>query len=221
MSKSSKLKYVCWSNYSVNCAFSHIYWFGLNITHLALLSYPNSEFVNNYNLRCTVDILADEIVATEIDQEESDSTGEDLPGDILRCDDHPRCAYYTGHSSIYETVETQFYVCNKSTTKKGCITSYFNVCFTYHAKGNHKRHIKHMTMDVIINLWTFSLPDYVVPRIWIMILTEIVCLFFYLFFKISFWIGMYTDLMSYASPNKWYIIIGISIIVCMTCCFAY
>ncbi len=108
---------------------------------------PNSEFVNNYNLRCTVDLLADEIVATEIDQEEGDSGGEDLPGHILPCDDHPRCSYYTGHSSIYETVETQLYVCNKCTTKKGCITSYFNVCFPCHAKGNHKRHIKHLTVD--------------------------------------------------------------------------
>ncbi len=73
---------------------------------MVLSDRPNSEFVNNYNLRCTVDLLADEIVATEIDQKESDSEGEDLPGDILPCDDHPRCAYYTGHSSIYETVET-------------------------------------------------------------------------------------------------------------------
>ncbi len=55
----------------------------------------NSEFVNNYNLRCTVDLLADEVVATETDQEESGSEGEDLPGDILPCDDHPRCAYHT------------------------------------------------------------------------------------------------------------------------------
>ncbi len=56
----------------------------------------------------TVDLLADERVATEIDQEESDIEWEDLPGDILPCDDLPRCAYYTGHSSIYETVETKF-----------------------------------------------------------------------------------------------------------------
>ncbi len=90
---------------------------------------PNSEFVNNYNLRCTVDLLADEVVATETDQEESETEGEDLPGDILPCDDHPRCAYYTGHSNIYETVETQLYVCNKCTTNKGHITSCFNVCF--------------------------------------------------------------------------------------------
>ncbi len=40
---------------------------------LDLSDSPNSEFVNNYNLRYTVDLLADEIVATEIDQEESDS----------------------------------------------------------------------------------------------------------------------------------------------------
>ncbi len=94
-----------------------------------------------------VDLLADEIASTEIAQDESDSEREDLPGDILPCDDHPWCAYYTGHSSIYETVETQLYVCNKCTTKKGHITSYFNVCFPCHAKGNHKRHIKHMTVD--------------------------------------------------------------------------
>ncbi len=31
----------------------------------------------------TVDLLADELVATEIDQEERDSEGEDPPGDIL------------------------------------------------------------------------------------------------------------------------------------------
>ncbi len=85
---------------------------------LDLSDSPNSEFVNNYNLRCTVDLFADEVVATEIDQEESDIEGEDLAGDILPCDDHPRCAYYTGHSSIYETVETQLYACNKCTTKK-------------------------------------------------------------------------------------------------------
>ncbi len=71
-----------------------------------MLDSPNSEFVNNYSLRCMVDLLADEIVSTGIDQDESDSEGEDLPGDILPCDDQPRCAYYTGHSSIYETVET-------------------------------------------------------------------------------------------------------------------
>ncbi len=39
-------------------------------------------------------------------------------GDILPCDDQPQCAYYTGHSSIYETVETQLYVCNKCTANK-------------------------------------------------------------------------------------------------------
>ncbi len=94
-----------------------------------------------------VDLLADELVSTEIDQEESDSEWEALPGDILPCDDHPQCAYYTDHSSIYETVETQRYVCNKYKTKKGRITSYFNVCFPSHAKGNHKRHIKYMTVD--------------------------------------------------------------------------
>ncbi len=49
----------------------------------------NSEFVNNYNLRCTVDLLADEIVTTGIGQEESDIEEGDLPGDILPCDDHP------------------------------------------------------------------------------------------------------------------------------------
>ncbi len=70
-----------------------------------------------------VDLLADDIVSTEIDQKESDSEGEDLPGDILPCDNHPRCAYYTGHSSFDETVETQLCVCNKCTTKKGRITS--------------------------------------------------------------------------------------------------
>ncbi len=112
-----------------------------------MLDSPNSEFVNNYNLRYMVDLLADEIVSTEIDQDESDSQGENLPGDILPCDDQPRCDYYTGHSSIYETVETQLCVCNKCTTKKGCMTSYFNLCFPCHAKGNHKRHIKHMTVD--------------------------------------------------------------------------
>ncbi len=85
---------------------------------LDLSDSPNSEFVNNYNLRCTVDLLADEIMTTEIDQEETDSEGEDLLGDILPCDDHPWCAFYTGQSSIYETVETQLYVCNKCTTKK-------------------------------------------------------------------------------------------------------
>ncbi len=85
---------------------------------LDLSDSPNSEFVNNDNLKCTVDLLAGEVVATEIDQEESDIEGEDLPGDILPCDDHPRCAYYTGHSSIYETVETQLYVCKMCTTKK-------------------------------------------------------------------------------------------------------
>ncbi len=70
---------------------------------LDLSDSPNSEFVNNYNLRYTVDLLVDDVVATEIDQEESDREAEDLPGDILPCDDHPRCAYYIGHSSIYET----------------------------------------------------------------------------------------------------------------------
>ena len=54
-----------------------------------MLDSPNSESVNNCNLRCTVDLLADEIVSTEIEQEESDSEGEDLPGDILPCDEHP------------------------------------------------------------------------------------------------------------------------------------
>ncbi len=34
-----------------------------------------------------------------------------------------------------------------SAHQKGPITSYFNVCFPCHAKGNHKRHIKHMTAD--------------------------------------------------------------------------
>ncbi len=47
-----------------------------------------------------VDLLADEIVSTEIDQDESDYEGEDLPGDILPCHDQARCAYYIGHSSI-------------------------------------------------------------------------------------------------------------------------
>ncbi len=86
-------------------------------------------------------------MSAEIDQEKSDSEWEALPGDILPYDDQPQCAYYTGHSSIYETVETQLYVCNKCTTNKGHITSYFNVCFPCHAKGNHKRHIRHMTVD--------------------------------------------------------------------------
>ncbi len=54
-----------------------------------MLDSPNNEFVNNYNLRCMVDLLADEIVSTEIDQEESNSEGEDLPGDILPSDDQP------------------------------------------------------------------------------------------------------------------------------------
>ncbi len=49
-------------------------------------------------------------MTTEIYQEESDREREDLPGDILPCDDHPQCAYYTGHSSNYETVEIQRYV---------------------------------------------------------------------------------------------------------------
>ncbi len=53
-----------------------------------------------------------------INQDESDSEGKDLPGDILPYDDQPRCTYYSGHSSIYETVETKLYVCNKCTTKK-------------------------------------------------------------------------------------------------------
>ncbi len=70
-----------------------------------------------------------------------------LPGNILQCADHPRCAYYTGHSSIYETIEPQLYLCNKCTTIKGHITSYFNVCFPCYTKGNHKRHMKHMTVD--------------------------------------------------------------------------
>ncbi len=94
-----------------------------------------------------VDILADEILSAEINQEESDSEREDLPGDLLPCDDHPWRAYYTGRSSIYETVETQLYVCKMCTTKIGRIISYFNVCFPGHAKGDHKRHIKHMTVD--------------------------------------------------------------------------
>ncbi len=40
---------------------------------LGLSDSSNSEFVNKYNLRCTVDLSANEVVATEIDQEESDS----------------------------------------------------------------------------------------------------------------------------------------------------
>ncbi len=107
----------------------------------------NSESGNSYTLSSNVDLLADELVTTEIDQEESNSEGEDLPGDILPCDDQPRCAYFICHSSIYETVETQLYICNKCTTKKGCTTSYFNVCFPCSAKGNHKRHMKYMTID--------------------------------------------------------------------------
>ncbi len=51
---------------------------------LDLSECPQNEFVYNYNLRCTVDLLADEVVATEIDQEESDSERDDLPGDILQ-----------------------------------------------------------------------------------------------------------------------------------------
>ncbi len=101
---------------------------------LDLSDSPNSEFINNYNRRCTVDLLAD-----EIDQEESDSERDDLYFHVMTT--------HTDHSSIYETVETQLYVCNKCTTKKGCITSYFNVYFPCYAKGNHKRHIKHMTVD--------------------------------------------------------------------------
>ncbi len=118
---------------------------------LDLSDSPNSEFINNYNLRCTVDLLANEVVTTEIDQEESDSEGEDLPGDILPCDDHPLCAYYTGHSSIYETVETQLYVCIKCTTIKGCITWYFN-------------YASHVIQKVIIkDAWNIWLPDNGVP----------------------------------------------------------
>ncbi len=60
----------------------------LNLSHS-----PYSEFVNNYNLRCTVDILVDDVVTTEIDQKEIDSEGEDIPGYIFPCDNHPRCAY--------------------------------------------------------------------------------------------------------------------------------
>ncbi len=62
-----------------------------------MLDSPNSEFVNNYNLVCMVDILADEIVSTEIDQEENDRRS------TLQCGDQSRCAYYIGRSSIYET----------------------------------------------------------------------------------------------------------------------
>ncbi len=57
-----------------------------------MLDSPICEFVNNYNLRCMVDLLADEIVSTEIDQDESNSEGKDIPGEILPCDDHTRCA---------------------------------------------------------------------------------------------------------------------------------
>ncbi len=78
-------------------------------------------------------------MATEIDQEESDSEGEDLPGDIIPCDNHPRCAYYTGHSSIYETVETELYVISVQQKK--------NVYFRCYAKGNHRRNMKHITVD--------------------------------------------------------------------------
>ncbi len=63
-------------------AFSHV------SPLLDLSDGPKSEFVNNYNLKCTVDLLADEVVTTEIDQEESDSEDEYLAGDILPCDDH-------------------------------------------------------------------------------------------------------------------------------------
>ncbi len=79
---------------------------------LDLCDSPKSEFVNNYNLRCTVDLLVDEFVATEIDQKERDTEEEDLQGDMLPFVDHPRCTYYTSHSSTYETVET-----NKCITK--------------------------------------------------------------------------------------------------------
>ncbi len=80
-----------------------------------VLDRPNSEFVNNYNLRCSVDLLADEIVSIEIDQEESISAGEDLTGDIIAYDDHPRCTYYTRHSSIYENVDVMQKVIIKDT----------------------------------------------------------------------------------------------------------
>ncbi len=43
----------------------------LNVQAFSLVSpvldSPKSEFVNNYNLRCMVDLLADEIVSAEID----------------------------------------------------------------------------------------------------------------------------------------------------------
>ncbi len=42
---------------------------------LDLSDSPNTEFLNNCNLRSTVDILADEFVATEIDHKESDTEG--------------------------------------------------------------------------------------------------------------------------------------------------
>ncbi len=66
-----------------------------------MLDSPNSEFVNNYNLRCMVDVLADKIVSTEIDQDESDSQGEDLPGDILPCDDHTMCLLISSKQYLY------------------------------------------------------------------------------------------------------------------------
>ncbi len=50
---------------------------------LDLSDSPNSEFINYYNLTCIVDLLADEVVATEIEQEESDNAGDNLPGDIV------------------------------------------------------------------------------------------------------------------------------------------
>ncbi len=48
---------------------------------LDLSDSPHSEFVNNYILKCNVDLLADEVMATEIDQEISDSERDDLPED--------------------------------------------------------------------------------------------------------------------------------------------
>ncbi len=56
---------------------------------LDLYDDPNSEFVTNSNHRRTVELLVDELVATEIDHEESDSEVEDLSRDTLPCNDHP------------------------------------------------------------------------------------------------------------------------------------
>ncbi len=57
-----------------------------------------------------------------------------------------RAIWKTEYPAGKAAIETQLYVCNNCTLKR-CITSYFNVCFPCHAKGNHKKHMKHMTVD--------------------------------------------------------------------------